>query len=80
MQGEDTARCTLELRLEVKVTVFDHKCVKMSEGVYEISDGFEEDEPDAMKNKLYANVRAFKPSPREGVVASGKITAHAHTH
>ncbi|KAM9390680.1 C-type lectin domain family 12 member B-like [Salvelinus alpinus] len=47
----------------------------MSEGVYEISDGFEDDEPDAMKNtdidgKLYANVRAFKPSPRDGVVAS----------
>ncbi|XP_045070729.1 CD209 antigen-like [Coregonus clupeaformis] len=47
----------------------------MSEGVYEIPDGFEDDEPDAMKNtdidgQLYANVRAFKPSPRDGVVAS----------
>ncbi|KAM9398865.1 uncharacterized protein ACWYII_031313 isoform 2-T2 [Salvelinus alpinus] len=47
----------------------------MSEGVYEVADGFEDDEPDAMKNtdidgKLYANVRAFKPSPRDGVVAS----------
>ncbi|XP_042168992.1 CD209 antigen-like protein E isoform X1 [Oncorhynchus tshawytscha] len=47
----------------------------MSEGVYEISDGFEDDEPDAIKNtdiddQLYANVRAFKPSPRDGVVAS----------
>ncbi|XP_064859388.1 C-type lectin domain family 4 member F-like [Oncorhynchus nerka] len=50
----------------------------MSEGVYEIPDGFEEDEPDAMKNtdidgKLYANVRAFKPSPRHGVVASAHV-------
>ena len=56
----------------------------MSEEVYEISDGFEDDEPHAMKNtdidgQLYANVRAFKPRPREGVVASGKIT-HTHTH
>ncbi|CAB1327339.1 unnamed protein product, partial [Coregonus sp. 'balchen'] len=47
----------------------------MSERVYENSDGFEDDEPDAMKNtdidgQLYANVRAFKPSPRDGVVAS----------
>ncbi|KAM9398509.1 uncharacterized protein ACWYII_031087 [Salvelinus alpinus] len=47
----------------------------MSEGVYEIADGFEDNESDAMKNtdidgKLYANVRAFKPSPRDGVVAS----------
>ncbi|XP_055765961.1 CD209 antigen-like [Salvelinus fontinalis] len=47
----------------------------MSEGVYETSDGFEDDEPDAMKNtdidgQLYSNVRAFKPSPRDGVVAS----------
>ncbi|KAM9398897.1 uncharacterized protein ACWYII_031326 isoform 1-T1 [Salvelinus alpinus] len=47
----------------------------MSEGVYGNSDGFEDDEPDAMKNtdidgQLYGNVRAFKPSPREGVVAS----------
>ncbi|XP_042168669.1 C-type lectin domain family 4 member E-like isoform X1 [Oncorhynchus tshawytscha] len=46
----------------------------MSEGVYEISDGFE-DEPDAIKNtdidgQSYANVRAFKPSPRDVVVAS----------
>ncbi|XP_029605394.1 C-type lectin domain family 10 member A-like isoform X3 [Salmo trutta] len=68
-------RRTLELRLEEEFTVFDHKCVKMSEGVYENSYGFEDDEPDAMKNtdidgKLYANVRAFKPSPRNGVVAS----------
>uniref|UniRef100_A0A8K9XLH4 C-type lectin domain-containing protein n=1 Tax=Oncorhynchus mykiss TaxID=8022 RepID=A0A8K9XLH4_ONCMY len=47
----------------------------MSEGVYEIPDGFEDDEPDTMKNtdidgQIYANVRAFKPSPRDGVVAS----------
>uniref|UniRef100_A0A8K9V4W4 C-type lectin domain-containing protein n=1 Tax=Oncorhynchus mykiss TaxID=8022 RepID=A0A8K9V4W4_ONCMY len=47
----------------------------MSEGVYEIAGGFEDDEPDAMKNtdidgKLYANVGDFKPSPRNGVVAS----------
>ncbi|XP_045069628.1 C-type lectin domain family 10 member A-like [Coregonus clupeaformis] len=47
----------------------------MSEGVYENSDGFKDDEPDAMKNtdidgQLYANVKAFKPSPRDGVVAS----------
>ncbi|XP_024000041.1 CD209 antigen-like protein E isoform X2 [Salvelinus sp. IW2-2015] len=47
----------------------------MSEGVYENSDGFEDDEPDAMKNtdidgQLYSNVRAFKPSPRDGVVVS----------
>uniref|UniRef100_A0A673VX72 C-type lectin domain family 17, member A-like n=1 Tax=Salmo trutta TaxID=8032 RepID=A0A673VX72_SALTR len=74
-------RRTLELRLEAEVTVFDHKCVKMSEGVYEISDGFEDDEPDAMKNtdidgKLYANVRAFKPSPRDGVVSSDGVIGH----
>ncbi|CDQ95285.1 unnamed protein product [Oncorhynchus mykiss] len=47
----------------------------MSEGVYENSDGFEDDEPDVMKNtdidgQLYGNVGAFKPSPRGGVVAS----------
>ncbi|KAM9429400.1 uncharacterized protein ACWYII_017538 [Salvelinus alpinus] len=47
----------------------------MSEGVYENSDGFEDNEPDAMKNtdidgQLYGNVRAFKLSPRDGVVAS----------
>ncbi|XP_029622358.1 CD209 antigen-like protein E isoform X2 [Salmo trutta] len=47
----------------------------MSEGVYENPDGFEDDEPDAMKNtdidgQLYSNIRAFKPSPRDGVVAS----------
>uniref|UniRef100_A0A8C7GQ33 CD209 antigen-like protein C n=1 Tax=Oncorhynchus kisutch TaxID=8019 RepID=A0A8C7GQ33_ONCKI len=47
----------------------------MSEGVYENSDGFEDDEPDAMKNtdidgQLYANVRAFMSSTRNGVVAS----------
>uniref|UniRef100_A0AAZ3R477 C-type lectin domain-containing protein n=1 Tax=Oncorhynchus tshawytscha TaxID=74940 RepID=A0AAZ3R477_ONCTS len=47
----------------------------MSEGVYEIPDRFEDDETDAMKNtdidgQSYANVRAFKPSPRDGVVAS----------
>ncbi|KAM9398882.1 uncharacterized protein ACWYII_031318 isoform 8-T8 [Salvelinus alpinus] len=47
----------------------------MSKGVYEISDRFEDDEPDAMKNtdidgQLYSNVGAFKPSPRDGVVAS----------
>ncbi|XP_064816834.1 C-type lectin domain family 4 member M-like isoform X2 [Oncorhynchus masou masou] len=63
------------LRLEVKVTVFDHKCVKMSEGVYKNSDGFEDDEPDAMKNtdiddQIYTNVRAFMSSPRDGVVVS----------
>ncbi|XP_042169641.1 CD209 antigen-like protein C isoform X2 [Oncorhynchus tshawytscha] len=47
----------------------------MSEGVYEISNGFEDDEPHAMQNtdiddQLYANVGDFKPSPRNGVVAS----------
>ncbi|KAM9398917.1 uncharacterized protein ACWYII_031338 [Salvelinus alpinus] len=47
----------------------------MSKGVYENSDGFEDDEPDAMKNtdidgQLYSNVRDFKPSPRDGVIAS----------
>ncbi|XP_036789829.1 C-type lectin domain family 4 member M-like [Oncorhynchus mykiss] len=47
----------------------------MSEGVYENSNGFEGDEPDVMKNtdidgQLYGNVGAFKPSPRDGVVAS----------
>uniref|UniRef100_A0A8C7MDK2 CD209 antigen-like protein C n=1 Tax=Oncorhynchus kisutch TaxID=8019 RepID=A0A8C7MDK2_ONCKI len=47
----------------------------MSEGVYENTDGFNDDEPDAMKNtdiddQLYSNVKAFKPSPRDGVVAS----------
>ncbi|XP_031670794.1 C-type lectin domain family 4 member E-like isoform X2 [Oncorhynchus kisutch] len=47
----------------------------MSEGVYENSKRFKDDEPDAMKNtdidgQLYANVRAFKPSTRDGVVAS----------
>uniref|UniRef100_A0A8C7W3U2 C-type lectin domain-containing protein n=1 Tax=Oncorhynchus mykiss TaxID=8022 RepID=A0A8C7W3U2_ONCMY len=47
----------------------------MSEGVYENSEIFKDDEPDAMKNtdidgQLYANVRAFKPSTRDGVVAS----------
>ncbi|XP_071264046.1 C-type lectin lectoxin-Phi2-like [Salvelinus alpinus] len=47
----------------------------MSEGVYEIPDRFEDDEPDAMKNtdidgQIYSNVRDFKPSPRDGVVAS----------
>ncbi|KAM9398844.1 C-type lectin domain family 4 member E-like isoform 2-T2 [Salvelinus alpinus] len=57
----------------------------MSEGVYKNSDGFEDDEPDAMKNtaidgQLYANVRDFKPSPRDGVVASdGVIGHHAST-
>ncbi|XP_064871428.1 C-type lectin domain family 10 member A-like isoform X1 [Oncorhynchus nerka] len=66
-------RRTIELRLEVEVIVFDHVCVKMSEGVYE------NDEPDAMKNtdidgQLYANVRAFKPSTRDGVVASVPVS------
>ncbi|XP_071000387.1 CD209 antigen-like isoform X2 [Oncorhynchus clarkii lewisi] len=47
----------------------------MSEGVYENSERFKDDEPDAMKNtdmdgQLYANVRDFKPRPRDGVVAS----------
>ncbi|XP_071264011.1 C-type lectin domain family 4 member M-like isoform X2 [Salvelinus alpinus] len=47
----------------------------MSKGVYGNSDGFEDDEPDAMKNtdidgQLYSNVRTFKPSSRDGVVAS----------
>ncbi|XP_064818299.1 CD209 antigen-like protein E isoform X1 [Oncorhynchus masou masou] len=47
----------------------------MSEGVYQNSDCFEDDEPDVMKNtdidgQLYANVRAFKSSTRDGVVAS----------
>ncbi|XP_064819243.1 C-type lectin domain family 4 member M-like isoform X1 [Oncorhynchus masou masou] len=47
----------------------------MSEGVYQNSDGFEDDELDVMKNtdidgQLYANVRAFKSSTRDGVVAS----------
>ncbi|XP_045567839.1 C-type lectin domain family 4 member E-like [Salmo salar] len=53
----------------------------MSEGVYENSDGFEYDEPDAMKNteidgQLYSNVRAFKPSSRDGVVASDGVIGH----
>ncbi|XP_071264055.1 CD209 antigen-like protein C isoform X2 [Salvelinus alpinus] len=53
----------------------------MSEGVYENSDGFEDDEPDAMKNtdidgQLYSNVGAFKPSPRDGVVASDGVIGH----
>ncbi|XP_029605226.1 uncharacterized protein LOC115191578 [Salmo trutta] len=77
VQGEDTGQCRektqdsagrrhsyrriLELRLEVEVTVFDHKCLKMSEGVYENSDGFKDDEPDAMKNTDIS---------RDGVVAS----------
>ncbi|KAM9398877.1 uncharacterized protein ACWYII_031318 isoform 3-T3 [Salvelinus alpinus] len=38
----------------------------MSEGVYENTDGFEDNKSNAMKN----NVGAFKPSPRDGVVAS----------
>ncbi|XP_064782798.1 CD209 antigen-like protein E isoform X2 [Oncorhynchus masou masou] len=47
----------------------------MSEGVYEIPDRFNDDEPGAMKNtdidgQLYNNIRAFKSSPRDGVVAS----------
>ncbi|XP_038840875.1 C-type lectin domain family 4 member F-like [Salvelinus namaycush] len=47
----------------------------MSEGDYENTDGFEDEEPDAMKKtdidgQLYANLRAFKPSTRDGVVAS----------
>ncbi|XP_070297916.1 C-type lectin domain family 4 member E-like [Salvelinus sp. IW2-2015] len=47
----------------------------MSEGVYENSDGFEDNKSDAMKNtdiygQLHANVRDFKPSSRDGVVAS----------
>ncbi|CDQ96539.1 unnamed protein product, partial [Oncorhynchus mykiss] len=51
----------------------------MSEGVYEIPDGFEDDEPDTMKNtdidgQIYANVRAFKPSPRDGVVSSVPVS------
>ncbi|KAM9398904.1 uncharacterized protein ACWYII_031330 isoform 3-T3 [Salvelinus alpinus] len=51
----------------------------MSEGVYEMPDGFEDDEPDAMKNtdidgQVYANVRDFKPSPGDGVVASVPVS------
>ncbi|XP_021428954.2 C-type lectin domain family 4 member F isoform X1 [Oncorhynchus mykiss] len=51
----------------------------MSEGVYENPDGFNDDEPDAMKNtdidgQSYANVRAFKPSPRDGVGASVPVS------
>ncbi|XP_052320935.1 CD209 antigen-like protein C isoform X2 [Oncorhynchus keta] len=47
----------------------------MSEGVYENTDGFEDNKSNAMKNtdidgQLYGNVRAFKPRPRDGVVAS----------
>ncbi|XP_042170695.1 C-type lectin domain family 4 member M-like isoform X1 [Oncorhynchus tshawytscha] len=47
----------------------------MSEGVYENSDGFEDNKPDVMKNtdiddQLYGNVGAFKPSRSDGVVAS----------
>uniref|UniRef100_A0A8C7JZ21 Asialoglycoprotein receptor 2-like n=1 Tax=Oncorhynchus kisutch TaxID=8019 RepID=A0A8C7JZ21_ONCKI len=73
--GRHSYRCILELRLDVEVTVFYQQCVKMSEGVYEIPDRFEDDETDAMKNtdidgQSCANVRAFKPSPRDGVVAS----------
>ena len=60
----------------------------MSEGVNEISDRFEDNEPDAVKNtdiddQNYSNVRAFKSSPRDGVVVSGKIAqthTHIHTH
>ncbi|XP_064818300.1 C-type lectin domain family 4 member E-like isoform X2 [Oncorhynchus masou masou] len=53
----------------------------MSEGVYQNSDCFEDDEPDVMKNtdidgQLYANVRAFKSSTRDGVVASDGVTDH----
>ncbi|XP_064782794.1 CD209 antigen-like protein A [Oncorhynchus masou masou] len=49
----------------------------MSEGVYENTDGFEDNKSNAMKNtdidgQLYGNVRAFKPSPRDGVVASDR--------
>nr|XP_046183360.1 CD209 antigen-like protein C isoform X1 [Oncorhynchus gorbuscha] len=48
----------------------------MSEGVYEIPDGFNDD---AMKNtdidgQLYSNLRAFKSSPRDGVVASVPVS------
>ncbi|XP_064870412.1 C-type lectin domain family 4 member M-like isoform X3 [Oncorhynchus nerka] len=51
----------------------------MSEGVYEIPDGFNDDQPDAMKNtdidgQLYSNLRAFKSSPRDGVVASVPVS------
>ena len=65
------------MRLEVEVTVFEHN-FKMSEGVYENTDGFKDNKSNAMKNtdiddQLYGNVGAFKPSPRDGVVASGKI-------
>ncbi|KAM9398242.1 C-type lectin domain family 6 member A-like isoform 2-T2 [Salvelinus alpinus] len=47
----------------------------MSEGVYGNTDGFEDNKSNAMKNtdidgQLYGNVGAFKPSPRDGVVAS----------
>ncbi|XP_064819244.1 C-type lectin domain family 6 member A-like isoform X2 [Oncorhynchus masou masou] len=53
----------------------------MSEGVYQNSDGFEDDELDVMKNtdidgQLYANVRAFKSSTRDGVVASDGVIDH----
>uniref|UniRef100_A0AAZ3SU49 C-type lectin domain-containing protein n=3 Tax=Oncorhynchus tshawytscha TaxID=74940 RepID=A0AAZ3SU49_ONCTS len=63
------------IRLNVNNRFFFLSSLQMSEGVYENSDGFEDDEPDAMKNtdidgQLYANVRAFKPSTRDGVVAS----------
>ncbi|XP_020324394.1 CD209 antigen-like protein E isoform X1 [Oncorhynchus kisutch] len=47
----------------------------MSEGVYENTDGFEDNKSNAMKNtdidgQLYGNVGAFKPSRSDGVVAS----------
>ncbi|XP_064818322.1 CD209 antigen-like protein C isoform X2 [Oncorhynchus masou masou] len=46
----------------------------MSEGVYENSDGFEDNKPDAINtdidDQLYGNVGAFKPSRSDGDVAS----------
>ncbi|XP_071264018.1 uncharacterized protein [Salvelinus alpinus] len=76
----DAGQCREKTQLQtyIKVEVRSRSyciCVKMSEGVYGNSDGFEDDEPDAMKNtdidgQLYGNVGAFKPSTRDGVVAS----------
>ncbi|KAM9398948.1 uncharacterized protein ACWYII_031352 [Salvelinus alpinus] len=76
----DAGQCREKTQLQTYIKVeFRSRsyciCVKMSEGVYGNSDGFEDDEPDAMKNtdidgQLYGNVGAFKPSTRDGVVAS----------
>ncbi|XP_064818320.1 C-type lectin domain family 4 member M-like [Oncorhynchus masou masou] len=49
----------------------------MSEGVYENSDGFEDNKPDEINtdidDQLYGNVGAFKPSRSDGGVASAHV-------